>query len=159
MTVKDYVNEGKLLNWMKAIGLSIKDLYIERPQCKNQRNKSSFIFLFHGTRPQYVSDIKRKGLLLDKAGKRTEDEGDFSLTGKQKLIWFSSTYDPNSHQFGRDKKTEVVMMIAKLETKYLKNYLGATYTYHKDVPPKNLIWEENSAFQKISQASKCLRNR
>jgi hypothetical protein len=151
-----YLNEGKILNWMRDIGLTIKDLYIEPGQCKRNRMNNSIIYLFHGTRPHYVSDIKRKGLLVSMANKRSMEDNDVNLSGTQPVIWFSSTYNPNNPEFGGiDKK--IVMTVVKLETKYLKNFLGTTYKYYKDVPPKDIIWENEPSFIKIANQSMCLK--
>lgn len=152
----NYLNEGKILNWMKHIGLSVKDLYIESSQCKLDRKNNSIVYLFHGTRPHYVPSIKKSGLLVSMANKRSMEDNDINLSGQREVIWFSSKYNPRSAEFGGNDK-KITMMIAKLESKYLKNFMGTTYTYSKDVPPQNLIWETEPEFIKISNQSDCLK--
>lgn len=152
----NHLNEGKILNWMKDIGLTIKDLYIEPGQCKLNRKNNSIIYLFHGTRPHYVSSIKKSGLLVSMANKRSREDEDINLSGQREVIWFSSIYNPKSAQFGGNDK-KIIMLIARLESKYLKNFMGATYTYSKDVPPQNLIFETDPTFMKIANKSACLK--
>lgn len=152
----NYLNEGRLMNWMKSIGLSIKDTYVEDGRCKQLRNSQSVTYLFHGTRPHYVQSIKKKGLLISMANTRSREDNDINLSSNKELTWFSSTYDPQSPEFG-GKAKQITMTIARLETKYLKNFMGTTYTYSKDVPPKDIIWESNPTFLKIVNQSSCLK--
>lgn len=153
-----YLYEGKITNWLKKMGVSVKDLYVERKECKYIRNNKSYIFLFHGTRPEYVNSIKKKGLLVSMAGKRSADEKDLTVTGKTPLIWFISTYNIKSPGFGTGyNKKLIVSLIAKLDTKFLENRGGSLYIYTKDVPPKDIIWEDDKRFRKIIKSSKCLK--
>lgn len=151
-----YLNEGRLTDWMKDIGLTIKDLYIEDRNCKSKRKSNNFIYLFHGTRPHYVQSIKKNGLLVSLANKRSSEEGDINLSGRKPIIWFSSMFDPNSPEFGGGEKS-IKMLIAKLDVNYLKNAIGTTYIYYKDVLPKDIIWDDNPKFLKVINQSKCLR--
>jgi len=155
-TYLQFLNEGKLMNWMKDLGLTIKDLYFEDSNCKKLRQIQDTMYLFHGTRPQYVSSIKSDGLLISMANRRSREERVINISGREPVIWLSSTYNKSSPEFGgADKK--IIMMIVKLETKFLKNFLGSTYKYYVDIPPKNIIWETNPLFMKIANKSPCLK--
>lgn len=152
----DYLQESKIPNWLKQMGIKLKDLYFEDSECKNIRKNKLHIFLFHGTRPKYVNSIKKKGLLISMAGKRSKDEGDITLSGGKQATWFTSKNNPKSPEFGGKVKS-IVVLVAKLDIKFLKNFMGSTYIYTKDIPPKDIIWEDDIRFKKIIKSSKCLK--
>jgi len=149
--------EKKIISWLKRMGIAIKDMYVENKECKYIREEKQYIFLFHGTRQKYVKSIKKHGLLVSMAGKRSDEEGDFNMAGNQKLTWFISVYNPKRAGFGHFGDDPVVGLIAKLNTKYLKNTGGVVYTYNKDIPVKDIIWQDNNRFKKIVKSSKCLK--
>lgn len=129
--------------------------------CKQMIDKDKYIYLYHGTREKYVPSIKKEGLKLSKYGKRTKEEGDVMWPGKPR-IYFSNIYkgsDPAGFGYESDEPgMRVKYMIAKLDTKYIKFTIWDSYiTYLKDVPPKDLIWEDNPKFDKIGKQSRCLK--
>jgi hypothetical protein len=152
----NYLQEVKIPNWLKQMGVTVKDLYFENSDCKQMRNNKSYIFLFHGTRPEYVNSIKKKGLLISMAGKRSKEDKDITLSGGKQVIWFTSKNNPTSPEFGGKKKS-IIVLTAKLNVKFLKNFMGSTYTYEKNIPPKDIIWEDDNRFKKIIKSSKCLK--
>lgn len=151
-----FLNEGKLMNWMKNIGLTVKDIYFEDSNCKKSRQNQETIYLFHGTRPHYVSSIKRKGLLTSMANMRSQEDKDINLSGNKPVIWFSSMYNKNTPEFGGREK-EIIMTVVKLKSEFLKNFMGTTYIYTTDVPPKDIIWETSPLFMKIANKFPCLK--
>lgn len=152
-----YLDEIKFPKWLKDIGIFVKDLYVEPAECKLQRTTSKYMYLLHGTRPKYVDSIKRNGLKISMAGQRSREEDDMNWSmGKQEL-WLSTKYNKKSAAFGHNPKTDkVIMMIVKVDTKFLKSF-GSTYTYNKDVPPKDIVWQNHFNFLRIVKRNKCLR--
>ena len=142
----------KVWEFVKDYGISIKDLYIEPPNCKSIRTSKNTMYLIHGTKPHYVKDIKKEGLKITKFGKRTKEDNDIMI-GKS-CIWFSTKASKKKPGFGGLGK--LVFMIAKVDTKYIKKATGTTYQYFKDVPVKDIIWESDKNFKKITKEDKCL---
>lgn len=158
---KQYVKEKgfrRVIQILKDIGLDTVYLYKEPESCKRLRITQKYMWLLHGTRPQYVQDIKREGLRLSAHGKRTKAEGDIIFDGKP-CIWFGLVYSGKTEGFGsRGTQYGVKYMVARVETKYLE-FNASAYQYYKDVPPKDLIWNDNPEFLKIINRSSCLVNK
>lgn len=147
----------KIMNILKNMGLTTLEMYIEPTRCKTLREEKTFMYLLHGTRPETVQSVKKHGLLLKMYKTRTKEEKDLAL-GTKPCLWFAYTYTGGRYQFGtgskKDKKN-VVYMLAKVYTDYLK-YDSAAYKYFKDVPPKDLIWQDDKRFIKIIKEDLCM---
>ena len=153
----NYLNEIKIPKWIKDTGTFVRDLYFEPVECKLERNKNKFMYLFHGTRPKYVNSIRKNGLKVSMAGQRSKEEDDINWSMGKEEVWFSTIYNRKKAGFGHNpKKEKVIIMIAKVNPKYLKAN-GSTYTYNKDIPPKDIIWGNDPRFYSIPKNSKCLR--
>lgn len=147
----------KVIDILKDIGLETIGTFFERKECKNLRKDSKYMYLLHGTRTEYVNSIKKTGLQVKKFGQRSKAEGDV-LFGKD-CIWFGMAFSGKEEGFGRiGSKKRVVYMVAKVNTKFLE-FSGGAYMYFKDVPPKDLIWEDDKRFIEIINKSPCLINK
>lgn len=145
--------KDKFLSFLADIGILIGPT----DKCKEIIKNNRFIYLYHGTRPEYVDSIKKQGLTLNNFKKRTKDEGDILLGGPPRLF-FGNVYTGKQAGFGSmfgSQHGKVKYLLAKLNTKYLKLELGG-YTYTKGVPPKDLIWDDDPRFHKIGKQSPCL---
>lgn len=142
----------KIWEIVKQYGIEIKDLYIEPKPCKLMRTTKSKMYLLHGTKPTYVNSIKREGLKIEKFGERTKEEKDI-MFGKP-CIWFSSKASKKRPGFGG--KGVLIFLVAKVDTKNINKATGCTYQYFKDVPPKDIVWENDKRFNQLTKSDPCL---
>lgn len=147
---------SKLKNFLKSIAYAV--LPIEYSDAKKYRISNKYMYLYHGTRPQYVDSIKKEGLRLDKFDKRAKDESDLTI-GANPRIFMTNVLNRSGPGFGPgmlfSKKREVVFVLCKVETKFLKWEI-ACYVYFKDVPVKDLIWQNERKFIEIEKKNKYL---
>lgn len=148
--------KDKLKKFLQKLGYFI--LWMEDPDAKDWRTSNKYMYLFHGTRPQHVDSIKREGLRVDKFKKRAKEESDITLTMKP-CIFMSSAIHRKRPQFGLGTvQYPVVYILCKVETKSLV-WSIASYKYFKDIPTKNLIWENEKKFSRIKKKYIYLRER
>jgi len=154
-----YLQESRIkriVDIFKDIGLKILMIERENEACTKFRETKGYTYLLHGTRHQYVSSIKKGGLLLKMHKKRTKAEGDLSLD-REPQIWFGNVYTGNPEGFGGSGiSKEVVYMVAKVYNKYLKYNTAGAYQYFHDVPSKDLIWQNDKRFLTIIKKSPCI---
>jgi len=158
----NYLEESaikRVIDILKDIGLKALMIEIENKECVQLRETKGYVYLLHGTRPAYVSSIKKGGLLLRMHKKRTKAEGDLSLDRKP-TIWFGNVYTGKRAGFGgAGMPKEVTYMLAKVYNKHLKYNTAGAYQYYADVPAKDLIWQDDKRFLSIIKKSPCLMNR
>jgi len=150
----DYLSEDfkdKFLNFLADIGIMIGPV----GECKKILAKDKYIYLYHGTRPEYVKSIKKNGLSLKHFKKRTKDEGDV-LLGIKPRLFFGNVFTGKQAGFGSVfDKYGIKYLLAKLDVRYLKIEFGG-FVYTRDVPPKDIIWDDDPKFHNIGKQSKCL---
>lgn len=143
----------KVWEIVKQYGIDIKDLYIEPKPCEHIRINKSKMYLLHGTKPGYVNNIKREGLKIEKFGERSKEDKDI-LLGKP-CIWFSTKASKKKPGFGG--KGTLIFLVAKVNTKNINKATGCTYQYFKNIPSKDIVWENDKRFIQIIKSDPCLQ--
>jgi hypothetical protein len=145
--------KDKIVKWLEDTGLRQATL------CKRTIQSEPYIYLYHATRPQYVSSIKREGLTLSSFGKRAKKEGDITV-GMQPMIYMTNvrTAKPGFGFRWSHKKHGLIHIICKVDTdsSILKWSTACCYYYMKDVPPSDLTFEGTREFEAIERGDKCL---
>ncbi len=150
-----HLSESKFSDKLKDFLASAGILIGPVKTCKRMMKEDKYIYLYHGTRPEYVNSIKRNGLSTKHFRKRTKDEGDIMFGSKPKL-YFGNVYTGKQAGFGTAfEKKGIKYLIAKLDSKFLKSEFGG-FVYFKDVPPSDIIWDDDKRFHSIGKESQCL---
>ena len=152
------IQEGfvqKIKDFLKKMYYNLSP--VEPIECKEWRLNNNHMYLYHGTRPWYVDSIKKEGLLVSHFKKRAKEEGDITIGSTPSIFMINSINkkDPGFGGLGISKK--VVFVLCKVESKNLK-WIGYCYVYTKDVPVKDIIWENDKRFKNIENKYKYLKN-